>query len=167
MKDNVAYIIQQMIQINGHKPVKKALQKTVFLIEQKGVDLGFEYTLHFYGPYSAKLDQETSALNAEGVISFEYSQFGHKIDIETQETIEDENLTRIQMEIINDVIEHFKSRSASELELLTTAIYAYDRIGAHSRHGVYENVKRIKGEKYTDAEISWAINEFPYFEIAI
>ena len=66
-----------MHEISHHRPVKKALQKTVFLIEQKGVSLGYDYVLHFYGPYCAELDQETAQLRTNGIIKFEYGQFGH------------------------------------------------------------------------------------------
>ena len=72
-----------------------------------------------------------------------------------------------QLEIIDDVIKRYKNNTASELELLTTAIYAYTRIHASTQKAVYDSIKRIKGEKYSDDEIEWAINEFPYFDIAI
>ena len=37
-------------------PCKKTLQKIVFLIQAKQIDLGCDYGIHFYGPYSADLD---------------------------------------------------------------------------------------------------------------
>ena len=39
MKNNIAFIIKQMASITKHAPVKKELQKTVYLIEKK-VDFG-------------------------------------------------------------------------------------------------------------------------------
>ena len=42
MINNVAYIINEIASITGHSPVKKALQKTVFLLETKGVNLDFD-----------------------------------------------------------------------------------------------------------------------------
>ena len=168
MKNNIAYIIKQMHEISHHRPVKKALQKTVFLIEQKGVSLGYDYVLHFYGPYCAELDQETAQLRTNGIIKFEYGQFGHKIDIaDNSMEIISNDLSVDQLEIIDGVIKRYKNNTASELELLTTAIYAYTRIHASTQKAVYDSIKRIKGEKYSDDEIEWAINEFPYFDIAI
>ena len=152
----------------GNLPVKKALQKTVFLIEKKGVQLGFDYVLHFYGPYCADLDHETSRLSADGIVNFNYSQFGHKMSIsEGCEEISSEDLTCDQIHIIEDVITRYKEKTASDLELLTTAIYAFDFAGATTRSGVIDNVKRIKGNKYNDQEIEWALNEFSYFGVSL
>ena len=168
MKNNVAYIIKQISDITGHQPVKKALQKTVFLIEKKGVDLGFEYMLHFYGPYCAELDHETAQLSADGIITFNYSQYGHKMSVSSEcGEILSEGLSGSQASIITDVIQRYKDQSASDLELLTTAIYAYDHTGVKTRADVAENVKKIKGEKYNDTEIAWALSEFPYFGISV
>ena len=52
VSNNVAYIIKRINEEWGKKPGKKILQKMVFLIEEKGIDLGYEYGLHFYGPYN-------------------------------------------------------------------------------------------------------------------
>lgn len=164
MKNNVAYIIQEMSDIKGHPPVKKALQKTVFLIEKKGVDLGFDYMLHFYGPYCAELDRETAVLSTNGIIDFDYSQYGHKMNVSKEcGEVLSENLTEDQTDMIKEVIQRYKDSTASYLELLTTAIYAYDHTGAKTRADVACNVKKIKGEKYNDTEIGWALNEFSYF----
>ena len=46
--NNVAYIIKCISEICEENPGKKTLQKLVFLIEQKGVNLNLEYGLHFY-----------------------------------------------------------------------------------------------------------------------
>ena len=164
LKNNVAYIVNQISTITGHPPVKKALQKTVFLIEQKGVELGFDYILHFYGPYCAELDRTTSILSTDGIINFDYSGYGHKMSISDEyRNIESENLTPEQRDIIGEVINRYKDKTPSDLELLTTAIYAYQHTGATTRNIVIENVKKIKGTKYSDSEIAWALNEFPYF----
>lgn len=167
MKNNVAYIIQEMADITGHPPVKKALQKTVFLIEKKGINLDFDYMLHFYGPYCAELDHETAVLSANGVIDFVYSQYGHKMNVSEEcGEVLSEDLAECQTDTIKEVIQHYRNSTASQLELLTTAIYAYDHTGAKTRADVTSNVKKIKGEKYSDTEIEWALNEFSYFGLA-
>ena len=168
MKNNIAYIVNRISEISGHPPVKKALQKTVFLIEKKGVALGFDYILHFYGPYCSELDRKTSILNTDGVINFDYSGYGHKMSISDEyKHIEPENLAPAQISTIEEVIGRYKDKTPSDLELLTTAIYAYDHTGAKTRDAVIENVKKIKGSKYNDNEIEWALSEFSYFGITI
>lgn len=168
MRNNVAYIIKQMTDITGHPPVKKALQKTVFLIERKGVNLGFTYMLHFYGPYCAELDHATSVLNGNGVISLMYGQYGHKMTVTDEyKIVESDGLVAIQQQMIQEVISRYKNYSAFQLELLTTAIYVYDYTGAKTRQSICDNVKKIKGEKYSDYEINKAIDEFSYFGIVL
>lgn len=168
MTNNVAYIISRICTITGHSPVKKALQKTIYLLEEKGVQLGFDYVLHFYGPYCAELDDETKRLSSEGVIHFEYCRYGHKIKIDPEyEASLETDLSEPYPTLIQRVIERYKDKSPSELELLTTAIYAYKHTDGKTRDGVAANVKKIKGKKYGDQEIAWALNEFPYFEITL
>lgn len=43
ISNNAAYIIKRINDVWGEKPGKKTLQKIVFLIEQKGVNLGYAY----------------------------------------------------------------------------------------------------------------------------
>lgn len=168
MTSNVAYIINRISSITGHPPVKKTLQKTVFLLEAKGVDLGFRYILHFYGPYCAELDHETTKLSADGIISFDYTKYGHKMNISEENLASlDTSLPKESLQLAEEVIMHYKTQTPSDLELLTTAIYAYQHTNAKTQEDVIEKVKAIKGEKYNDQEIQWAISEFPYFGIAL
>lgn len=168
MINNVAYIINEISSITGHPPVKKALQKTVFLLETKGVELGFDYILHFYGPYCAELDHETAKLSADGVVNFDYSKYGHKMTVSSEYLPELEtSLSRDSLRLVREVIVRYKEETASDLELLTTAIYAYKHTNAKTQEDVAEKVKTIKGEKYSGQEIQWALSEFPYFGIAL
>lgn len=168
MINNVAYIINEISTITGHPPVKKALQKTVFLLETKGVNLGFDYILHFYGPYCAELDHETARLSADGVVQFDYEKYGHKMMVNPEciSSIET-NLSEDSLHLAQEVITRYKERTAADLELLTTAIYAYEYAGAKTQTDVIEKIKIIKGKKYNDQEILWALSEFPYFNITL
>lgn len=168
MVSNVAYVINEISSITGHPPVKKALQKIVFLLQTKGINLGFDYILHFYGPYCAELDHETTKLSSDGIINFDYSGYGHKMTV-AQEYLASVNtdLSKDALQLVKEVIERYKEKTPSDLELLTTAIYAYEHTNAKTQDEVASNVKKIKGEKYNDQEICWALNEFPYFGITL
>ena len=164
ISSNAAYVISKIIQICGQKPGKKKLQKLVFLIQEKGIDLGYEYGLHFYGPYSSNLDIETTTLSAEGIIKFDYSSgYSHKMSI-TEGCKVKSRLTNVQEKVIDSVIERFKDQSPSELELLTTAIYAYNNLQDKSMDSITQGVKKIKGSKYSKSEIENALSYFDYFE---
>ena len=166
MNDNIAYVIGTIESLTGQPPVKKMLQKIVYLLEEKGVDLNCNYTLHFYGPYSARLDAKTLELSSEGAIAFDYSGYGHKMSIEQNYEVEP-SLTKDELTIIESVISRYKEKTPSDLELLTTTIYAKKYTDAKSKDDIINNVKIIKGNKYPDTEIEWAIKEFPYFGIEI
>jgi len=146
MKNNIAYIINSINSINsitGNMPVKKALQKTVYLLEHKEIDLGFNYILHFYGTYCAELDQETTKLSSEGILHFDYGRYGHKMSIDDNYDVSPEsNLSSQNLNTIQELIERYKNKTPSDLELLTTAIYAYEHIKSKTQDEVIKNVKK-------------------------
>ena len=160
---NAAYIIKRINEIWGDAPGKKTLQKIVFLIEQKGINLDYEYGLHFYGPYSGSLDAETAALSADGIVAFDYSGYSHRMRVNDGFDVSPAGLLPSQISGIDEIIARFKGWSPSELELLTTAIYAYNNLADKSENSVIQGVLKIKGEKYTPAQIKNALHLFPYF----
>ena len=168
MSNNVAYVIKTISEIRKEDPGKKVLQKMVFLIEQKGVNLGYEYGLHFYGPYSADLDHDAACLASEGIIEIDYSSgYSHKMSVLPEYAVESD-LPNENREMLKDVVRHFCDRSPCQLELLTTALYAYYHLKDKSRESVINGVKKIKGAKYTEQQIEAMIEEeFGYFDIAI
>ena len=163
IKDNAAYIVKRINDLWRERPGKKMLQKMAFLIEKKGVDLNFDYGLHFYGPYSSILDTTTKFLSTDGVIVFDYSGYSHLMSInEEYFKVEPIGLSTEQLKKIDDIIIHYMGRDASELELLTTAIYAYDLLEDKSIESVMGGVRKIKGRKYSDPEIKNSFMEFDY-----
>ena len=170
VENNIAYLVQQINEIWEESPGKKAFQKLVFLMIEKGIPLRYDYGLHFYGPYSATLDAEANFLNADGVLCFSYEGNAHKIRINKNDemtTIEPEDNLIAYIGTITDVIEHFKGKSPSELELLSTAIYAYNHLESKARESVVNGVLKIKGNKYKQDDINDSLNEFAYFGITI
>ena len=64
----IVNIIESITKKNG-APCKKTLQKMVYLIEKKGVSIGCDYGIHFYGPYSSDLDFAVREMCDEGVLN--------------------------------------------------------------------------------------------------
>lgn len=143
--------IIQKIQSNG-KPCKKTVQKMVYLIEEAGEDLGYEYGIHFYGPYSPDLDYSIQKLYNYGDLDVEITPYGHYISVISKIT---EKLSKI----MNKVIDNFGSKNPSELELITTTLYVQKKLESVTEPDVLEGVKRIKGSKYSDEEICQAMSE--------
>ena len=145
-------------------PGKKKFQKLVYLVENEGnVKLGFNYEIHFYGPYSSELDNVLVELGGEGLIYYDYQGSSHLICV--NELNEDDDfyktdLTDDELQSIERIFSIFGNRTPNELELLTTAHFAFQKLQDKSTPNIINGVKKIKGEKYTDAEIEQALKEF-------
>lgn len=151
MVNNEAIVnIISRITKNNKEPCKKTLQKIVFLIEAKKIDLGCDYGIHFYGPYSADLDFAVRELNDEGVLTIDYTPMEHLIAVADNSIGEGFN-----NEIVNEVVDEFSKDKPNELELIATALYVYLQIKDVKR--VKEGVIKIKGSKYSDSKIDTAI----------
>lgn len=164
IENAVAYIIGKISGIRGGDPGKKTLQKMVFLIQHKGINLDFDYGLHFYGPYCSALDAMTTFLDAEGIIDFDYTGYSHRMKINDMFEVTS-GLDVAEEKIVDDVILEFKDSSPSQLELLTTAMYAFEHLPDKSIPSIVKGVKKIKGTKYSDSEIEGAIERLKYFGI--
>lgn len=147
----IVSIIDKLTQSNG-KPCKKTLQKIVFLIEAKHVDLGCDYGIHFYGPYSADLDFAVRELCDKGVLKIDYTPMEHRISVEDATGAE-----AYSNETVDEIIDTFGKESPSELELLATALYVY--LSLKEKDKIKAGVKKLKGTKYPDRRIDLAISK--------
>jgi hypothetical protein len=151
MVDNKAIVkVISRITKNNGAPCKKTLQKIVFLIEAKHVDLGCDYGIHFYGPYSADLDFAVRELNDEGILKIDYTPMEHLISV-VGDSFENGNINPT----VNEVIDEFSKETPSELELIATALYVYLQVKDVSR--IKTEVIKIKGSKYSGSRIDSAI----------
>ena len=160
--NNAAYVIKQINAALGGPPVKKTLHKMIYLIQKSGADLGYDYHLYFYGPYSADLDSAVMELVADGVVGMEYTEYGHRLGVKAKTgSVLSEDADE---EKVNKVIDYFIGNGwkARKLELLATAVYAHECGAKKDRQGVIEGVKKIKGDKYNDSEIKEVLKEFDF-----
>lgn len=162
--NNVAYIIKRINELGKIDPGKKVLQKMIFLMVEKGIPLNYEYGLHFYGPYCASLSIVTDYLHADGIIRINYTGNTHEMTLNDNIDAAPIGLTPEHLQAIDDVIDNFVKMSPSELELLTTAIYAHTHLEDKSKKSVVGGVQKIKGEKYAPDMIYNSLNYFEYFE---
>lgn len=132
------------------EPGKKMMQKLMYLVDRRGVDLNLNYTIHFYGPYSAKLEDEILCLNSLDKLEINTSGRTHLIHLGSC-PIEGE-LEKNDQEQVDFVLEHFASRSALELEAITTLDYvAFSMLKGHGKDDeVVSRVKKIKGSKFEE-----------------
>jgi uncharacterized protein YwgA len=148
-------------------PGKKMLQKLIYLIQRKGFDIGFDYGIHYYGPYCSGLDFAIHSLEMQGAIEIiqdGMTQRVHTSDI--SETIIRENkaekLSSQQIETINNVVEKFAELTAWQLEVITTTDYVANELRnsgkGYDNESVLVGVKTIKGDKFSNDQIKWALS---------
>lgn len=150
--DKYAMIISQICEQTT--PGKKMLQKLMYLMERKGVVLNLNYSIHFYGPYSSKLDDALQALSARDVIKIETKERTHWISVlnidEVNYSIETGEQEKIQF-----VLDHFLQEQAKDLEAITTLDFVAREILKNEGNDaqIIEAVKNIKGKKFSDNEL--------------
>lgn len=147
--DAIISIIEKLTILKG-APCKKTLQKIVFLIQAKKVNLGCDYGIHFYGPYSSDLDFAIRELCDDGILDIMYTPMEHKISVVDRTSISEYN-----NQTVNDVIKEFGKDSPSDLELLATALYVFLHVRNVAK--VKDGVVKIKGTKYSLQKIDEAI----------
>lgn len=149
-RESVLQVISKLTEKAG-APCKKKLQKIIYLIEECGVDLGFDYKIHIYGPYCLDLDYTICELKAEQNLIITYSNKGHIL--ECRDDINYDNMNQN----IERVIDIFGKKTALQLELITTALFAERHIENKDDNGIINAVKKIKGSKFSEEKISNAI----------
>lgn len=147
---------------------KKASQKMFYFFERKGINLNLRYGIHYYGPYSAKLDDAMYELESEGYISIDTSGPTHIIKLGS-EVVPDTSLTAQEKEIAKGVLEVFEHRSPSELEALTTMDYIANFILSKeaTEEDIISKFKEIKGTKFSQNTIDNTLRELEELELVV
>jgi len=151
--NNVLSIINSIQAASKEAPCKKAIQKVIYLIQEAGGSLGFDYRIHFYGPYSADLDTEIRYLCSCGDLTIKETGHGHLI------SVNDISETPSISPNIQNVISIFGSKKPAQLELLTTALYVQRALSNPNSEDIIAGVIKIKGQKYEIEQIKDSISE--------
>lgn len=95
-----------------------------FLQEVGGVECGYDFVLHTYGPYSSTLQADVDAARAFGFVTIQYDQTigGYEITPGT-EMCTSEYLSEAA-EALDELLDNYASFSAKNLELRATIVYA-------------------------------------------
>lgn len=148
-------------------PGKKAFQKILYFLTQNGVPTGLTYRIYHYGPYSSDLDYKTDDLVMQGAINLLEPQGPskmHRIQPGFDAPIMVQRFNQeLQMyrETIDRVLDELPDDPRT-LELWSTTHFV---VGSKKRLGeevdettIINAVKEIKGNKFSNSEISSAIN---------
>ena len=108
-------------QRNGVAPGKKQLQKVIYLLQAHGVETGYEFGIHFYGPFSQALASDVQELVQEGQLTIERRDM-------TEALVPGGGFQPSQLpEEMCEVAQRYITATGKELELLATLHYLFQR----------------------------------------
>ncbi|HEX8361968.1 MAG TPA: hypothetical protein VF613_17755 [Longimicrobium sp.] len=125
-----ALIIELAERMQGRPFGRTALQKLTYLLQElHGVDTGYEFPLHTYGPYSSDLSADLHTLTAkQGVeVTNDTRQGGFQISPGAKsEWIRalGADSVRPHVEAIGEIVDEFGGMTTKELELRATLVFA-------------------------------------------
>lgn len=136
------------------EPGKKMLQKLMYLIDRRGLSLDLNYSIHYFGPYSSKLDHTIHTLENYDKLSIDTSRSTHIIHL--GEVAIEGALDEQDQRTVDFVMNHFAKKSAHELEAITTIDYVANTMlkGQGRDPEIIHQVQQIKGSKFSPAYLS-------------
>lgn len=146
----------------NYKPGKKTVQKLLYLMERRGVQLDLDYRIHFFGPYSSTLDNILRALHNSEVIDINTTSQTHTISVKDLSLCEGEGLSPAENEFVQFVIDKFGNKTALELEAITTLDFVARSLSESpvitDDSEIIKNVQKIKGNKFSEPQLIEHLN---------
>lgn len=142
---------------NADKLGKKVVQKMFYFFERSGVQLNLRYGIHYYGPYSSRLDNYLHMLEDMDYIKIDTSGKTHKIssgEVKSSKKV----LSESEKNIVETVLKNFSPKTPLQMEALATMDYVYHSIFSNqaSESEIKNKFREIKGTKFKESEISEA-----------
>ncbi len=141
--------------LDGKSPQfgKTAFMKMAYLLQELyEVPLGYRFSLYTYGPYSAEVLADLEYANLRKHVEVEYLgdlQGGYRItpgEVASESNRQTEPIAKYS-DALNEMVDHFGSFNARELELRTTSIFLWMRIRprkAEDVNALIETVRQLK-----------------------
>lgn len=149
----------------GIHPGKKMVQKLMYLIERKDVELDLDYSIHFFGPYSSRLDEALHILQMKGILDIDTSGMTHIIHVNDPDDIPN-TLEKKECAMVDFVLDKFASKTAAELEAITTLDYVATQLlkNKGTQEEIIQGVIKIKGKKFSEDYLTREIRILKEFE---
>jgi len=122
-------LVASLIALSGGLIVGKTrLQKTVFLLEKFGLESGFHFEYHNYGPYSADLAEACEIATAEGVIKAETKPGFYQVPytVYSAQLAAPAAVGNIASDRAKTLLAIMKGFTAVDLELAATMVFLED-----------------------------------------
>ena len=163
-----ALVAELAVRMKGHPFGRTALQKLTYLLQELyGVDTGYEFPLHTYGPYSSDLSGDLDTLAAmQGVhVTPDARHGGYQISPGARaDSVRTPGAAFVHTstDAIGRVVDEFGGMSAKELELRATIVFAHRdarrRTVPIGEDGLVEVVHQIKPH-FSPEQIRGALGE--------
>ena len=146
---------------------KKVVQKLFYFFERKGISLGLRYGIHYYGPYSSKLDNTLHMLESEDYISIDTSGSTHIITLGPSDNHTTKQLTDAEQSTAQEVLNAFSHKTPLELEALATMDFIANSILEKnaSDETIISKFNEIKGDKFNNALIQSVLSELKRLQL--
>jgi uncharacterized protein YwgA len=132
---------------------KTRLQKTAYFLEASNVGSGFDFSYHYYGPYSEELATATNDADALGMISIKWDLSSAGFEFATYRSVVPsaaQGKLAVRRREILGILGRYDTVS---LELAATAHFLAANGFAHN---AWEETKKRKAGKATDGRIQTA-----------
>lgn len=162
--DFMVGLIINELKNRGKKAGKIQIQKLVYFLKKLGIRVPYSYVILRYGPFSGQLGDKIEDMEFNQMIeSKDPSGTDYYLKIEEQDLIDyNEEQYNLINRKLNKVIEILPSLDFNDLELFATVHYCYDSLNIIydevGEQRLINEVKKWKGEKFTEAEILDAFN---------
>jgi uncharacterized protein YwgA len=122
------HLMRTVLDRSGHRYLNKTqVQKLTYLAQALGLESGFEFRMHHYGPYSFDLEGTTQALKGYKLIDCDlsdyetYQEYSFSVGEKAQLFVDGVgSVSEKQRQVIESVADLFASKTTGELELLGT-----------------------------------------------
>jgi hypothetical protein len=127
MNDPIEMVASLVALNDGVLVGKVRLQKTFYLLDACGLQSGFDYDFHFYGPFSADLSRAADDATALGRLKFEdrfgYHEVPYRVFQASHEAVLPDGLGALSAAEVRKNLELMASYSAAQLEVAASIIF--------------------------------------------
>ena len=150
-------VICRIVDLSKKAPGKTSIQKMVyFLQEGLSLPLGYYFKMHYYGPYSEKLDRNLAVADAMGHVDITLNPdgFGYSISLGEYYVDDAEHSFHMDDDAVN-MIRRLSDLPLLDLELWATVHFIQRLRPTWAREKVVDTVRRVK-PKFTAERIDTA-----------
>lgn len=139
-------VICRIVDLSKKAPGKTSIQKIVyFLQEGLSLPLGYHFKMHYYGPYSEKLDRNLAVADAMGRVDITLNPdgFGYNIFLGEYYVDDAEHSFHMDDDVVN-MIRRLSDLPLLDLELWATVHFIQSLRPTWDREKVVDTVRRLK-----------------------